>query len=369
MISDKNIYNAIARYLSGECSEEEGKKIKTWIKEDPERELIFSEITELWQKNPIKQSQRDVRTEWEKLSDKMALADQQAHEQTGSVVSENIFSKKRLRPALHNLKYKIPRRPAGFRYWSVRVAAAILLVGFVTLVVSLIVPNLENNNMAFAMREVVTDAGQRVNIQLEDGTKVQLNSRSKLTTPGEFQGDSRIVSLTGEAYFKVVADDRPFIITIDDKQIEILGTEFNVSAYENEPFKVVVSDGVVAVHDPDLDQEDRTILGKRDMHLNTNGKVELFSNIDIDNHLAWMDHRLVFDDTPLAVAARTLERWYRVEVALENPELENLRVSASFKNEPAYEVIRILSYSLNLDYQIEDRRVLFLEKKQAEYQN
>ncbi len=362
MITKKNTYCIIARYLSGECTEQEGNKIRAWIKEDPERELIFSEISELWQKSPIKHSQWDVNTEWEKLSDKMVIADQQARKQTGFTGSDKILSEKRLRPALYSLKNKIPRRPAGFRYWSVRVAAVILLVGFVSLVVSLIVPHSENNNVAFAIREVVTEAGQRVNIQLEDGTRVQLNSSSKLTTPGEFHGDSRIVSLKGEAYFKVVADDRPFIITIDNKQIEILGTEFNVRAYENEPFKVVVSDGVVAVHDPDLDQEDRTVLGKYEMHLNTNGKVEVFSNIDLDKHLAWMDHRLVFDDTPLAEVARTIERWYRVEVALEDSELENLRVSASFKNEPAYEVIRILSYSLNLDYQIDGRKILFFRK-------
>ena len=366
MTFNTNIYSVIARYLSNECTEEEGKEIRSWIREDPKREVIFSEIAKLWEKNPIKQYQRDVKTEWEKLSDKMALADQQVYENTRLSGSDYIYPKKRLRPALDNLIYKTPTRPAGVGYWSFRVAFAVLLVGLVTLLVSQIVPYQENDNNAFVMREVITDAGQRVNIQLEDGTRVQLNSRSKLTTPDEFQGDSRIVSLRGEAYFKVVKDDRPFIITIDDKQIEILGTEFNVRAYENEPFKVVVSEGVVAVHDPDLDQESQSVLGKREMHLNTNGKVEVFSNVDLDYHFAWIDHRLVFRDTPLADVARTLERWYRIDVNLENSELGSLRVSASFKNEPAYEVIQILSYSLNLNYQIEDRKVLFLYKSTDE---
>ncbi|TVQ74920.1 MAG: DUF4974 domain-containing protein, partial [Balneolaceae bacterium] len=70
-------------------------------------------------------------------------------------------------------------------------------------------------------------------------------------------------------------------------------------------------------------------------------------------------HRLVFDDTPLKQVARTLERWYRVEVVLSEPELGDLRVTATFENEPLYEVFRSLSLSLNLDYDIEGRQIFF----------
>lgn len=360
MISHKNIYSIIARYLSGECTNEEIKIIKDWLKEDSKRTLIYNEIYNLWIHIPIKQTNWDIKNEWDALSRKMDQVDDQARYN----MSLSSAKARQRSQALNSDRGKqFSQRSIRLSYWFIRAAAAVLIVSFVSLFISKVVMVPDSENKSFTtMKEVVTEAGQRVKVQLEDGSTVQLNSGSNLTIPNEFDVDQRVVSLTGEAYFKVISEERPFIILSDDKKIEILGTEFNVQSYENEPFKVVVSEGIVAVNDPDFNENERSILHESEMHLNKDGKVNIYQNINLDLHLAWLDQRLVFEDTPFIQVARMLERWYGISVQMEESKLENLRVSASFNNEPVYEVILILSLSLNLDYEIDGSKVLFSSK-------
>ncbi len=266
-------------------------------------------------------------------------------------------------------------RPAGYRFWLVRAAAALLLVGFVTLLVRELAGPPGTPSDSLALREVVTEPGQRVNLQLDDGTRVRMNAGSVLRMPGTFSDQVRMVHLSGEAYFEVTGDARPFVVATDRGQmIEVLGTEFNVKSYHDEPFQVVVSRGVVSVHEMEQDliengeahlqelAEDSgqgIRLERGQMMTEQGGSMQVYREVDLSRELAWLEHRLVFDDTPLRQVARELERWYRVKVVLSEPDQGDLRVTATFENEPLNEVFRSLSLSLNLDYVIEDRQVVF----------
>ena len=360
MIVDEKTYVRLGRYLSGECSREEARAVEAWSQGSPERESLLGEMRTLWETRGQAPPRWDADAGWQELEE---LLEQGRHS------SESPSTKRRRKPhaSIH--------RPYGFRFWMVRAAAALLLVGFVTLLVRELAGPAVVPSDSLALREVVTEPGQRVNLQLDDGTRVQVNAGSVLRMPGTFSEQVRMVHLSGEAYFEVTGDARPFVVMTDRGQmIEVLGTEFNVKTYRDEPFCVVVSSGLVSVREvePDLSENREAIIRELDegseqgirlergqMMIEQGGSVQVYRDVDLSRQLAWLEHRLVFDDTPLSQVARELERWYRVEVVLSEPAQGDLRVTATFENEPLYEVFRSLSLSLNLDYDIEDRQVVF----------
>jgi len=399
-IRNEQTYRQLGRYLSGECSRTEARAVEAWAQGNPERESLLAGMRTLWETKGQAPPRWDADAGWQELE---ALLDENrlsakspatglrsvARTETVSAQSGDVRdadprvdtaslqakSSSKRRSKMRIRKY----RPYGFRFWMVRAAAALLLVGFVTLLVRELTGPSGTPSDSLALREVVTEPGQRVNLALDDGTRVRLNAGSVLRMPGTFSDQVRTVHLSGEAYFEVTGDARPFIVTTDQgHMIEVLGTEFNVTSYRDEPFRVVVTGGVVSVREmeKDLTENGEPLLqeliegaGKGirlergQMISGRDGSLRVDHDADLSRELAWLEHRLVFDDTPLSQVARELERWYRVEVVLSEPAQGDLRVTATFENEPVYEVFRSLSLILNLDYDIEDRQVVFSNRR------
>ncbi len=405
MIVDEQTYVRLGRYLSGECSREEANAVEAWAEGNPERESLIGEMRSLWETRGQAPPQWDADAGWQELEELLEqgrhssespstkskatglrsvsesgsmltqadnVVDSEHWKETGSLQNKPA-SKRRSKP------HASVHHPYGFRFWMVRAAAALLLVGFVTLLVRELTGPAVGPSESLALREVVTEPGQRVNLHLDDGTRVRVNAGSVLRMPGTFSEQVRMVHLSGEAYFEVTGDTRPFVVTTDRGQmIEVLGTEFNIKTYRDEPFRVVVSGGLVSVRevDPDLPGNGKAILRELDegseqgirlergqMMTGYNGSVQVHREVNLSRELAWLEQRLVFDDTPLRQVARELERWYRVEVVLSEPAQGDLRVTATFDNEPLNEVFRSLSLILNLDYDIEGRQVVFSHRR------
>ena len=395
-ITNDQTYRQIGRYLSGECSPTQAEVVEAWSQGNPERESLLAGMRTLWQTRGQAPPYWNVYAGWQELEKLL----EQARGSTDSPAvglrlvtpadtkpsqADNIREAKsgeedgslQARPSSQGRrKMRIRKyRPYGFRFWLVRAAAALVLVGFVTLLVRELAGPPGTPSDSLALREVVTEPGQRVNLQLDDGTRVRMNAGSVLRMPGKFPGQARVVGLSGEAYFEVAADARPFIVVTDHGQrIEVLGTEFNVKSYRDEPFRVVVSAGVVSVRqtqrDPGVDAESvlqepgegfgqGIRLERGQMISGVDGSLQVADDVDLSRELSWLEHRLVFQDTPLRQVVRELERWYRVDVVLSDPAHGELRVTATFENEPLQEIFRSLSLSLNLDYDIEDGQVVF----------
>ena len=92
----------------------------------------------------------------------------------------------------------------------------------------------------------ITDRGEQISFNLPDDSKIRLNSESKLTFRSSFNEKSRLVTLSGEAYFDVQPGSHPFIIQHEDVSIRVIGTQFNVRTIENE-IEVAVNEGIVLV--------------------------------------------------------------------------------------------------------------------------
>lgn len=335
--------------------------MKKWIREDPEREAIFKDLSRLWESNPAQSVKWDVEARWKQMSQKM-----KGSEAVNQTVIRTVHTRKKQDDQLNNTRPKT--RVIVFKQWLARAVAAVLLVGLVSLAVYQFGGFDSEIAEALPEREIITQSGQRASIQLVDGTLVRVNADSRLTIFDEFEDESRVVYLKGEAFFEVgkTQDKRSFKVYTDKSVVEVHGTKFNVQAYDDEPFKVVVSSGIVGVRDIDSAVDDEILLYERDMILNEDGQNLLFQKINLDKHLGWLDHRLVFDHTPLWLVARTLERWYRVEVHVLDSGIEHLRVTGSFHNEPIYEVLRLLSLGLDLDYEVNGRSVVFYSKSNNE---
>jgi transmembrane sensor len=154
-----------------------------------------------------------------------------------------------------------------------------------------------------------------ITITLSDGTKVWLNTGSSLTYPVAFIGKERNVEITGEAYFEVTHNPAmPFAVRKfhDDAKIQVLGTHFNVNAYDDESaLKVTLLEGSVRVSKGN--QNNLLKPGQQDQM--TDGNIKLLKDIDIDEVMAWKNGKFQFGDaTDITVIMRQISRWYDVDI-------------------------------------------------------
>ena len=140
--------------------------------------------------------------------------------------------------------------------------------------------------------------GENFKVVLCDGTEVWLNANTNFVYPTAFIGNERIVSLEGEAYFKVAKDaKRPFIVKTRTVQTRVLGTEFNIRSYTPEDTHVVLINGKVEVSNTQGGAFTRLYPGE-DAHLQPDGNF-ILTEVDLDSYVYWKDGYFYFDDTTL----------------------------------------------------------------------
>lgn len=147
---------------------------------------------------------------------------------------------------------------------------------------------------------------------LTDGTKVTLNSDSKLTYPTTFESGDRIVRLDGEAYFEVnkTANRSKFIVEANAQKIEVLGTKFNVKSYQSENLvQTTLEEGAVNVH-----YKDKSFLLKPNEQLRSSNTHVEKRKIDIDEILSWTRDQFCFDGTNTEEVLQEIARWYAISV-------------------------------------------------------
>ncbi len=176
---------------------------------------------------------------------------------------------------------------------------------------------------------------------LADGSKVFLNSESRLTFPSYFEGDTRRVELTGEAYFEVKKDNKPFIIQTPNLTIEVLGTSFNVNAYQTNPYvNATLVEGCIRIHLPE-NQETFLLQPKYNFRLDKLSDEISVQQVNTDIYTAWVKGEFVFRNQSLTEIFAQLERWYDFTIIYENPDIGKMRFSGSA------EKVRPLNYLLN----------------------
>lgn len=161
-----------------------------------------------------------------------------------------------------------------------------------------------------------TPRGGQYQLQLADGSKVWMNAGSSLYFPTSFPGKERVVQLTGEAYFEIAKDaQRPFRVQVNDMNVNVLGTHFNVMAYDNEAAaSVTLLEGAVQVK---RNNDYINMHPGQQVQSGNDARLKVLNNVDLEEAVAWKNGYLQSNHTSLAVLMRQIERWYNVDVVYE----------------------------------------------------
>ncbi|SKB39788.1 FecR family protein [Daejeonella lutea] len=163
---------------------------------------------------------------------------------------------------------------------------------------------------------IETPRGGQFQIVLPDGSKVWLNAASSLKYPVQFSKDERKVDLQGEGYFEIAKDrERPFRVRSNNQTVEVLGTHFNISAYEEEKsiFTTLLEGSVKILTTEGLS---RTMKPGEQSELSAGGKLNI-SQVNTSYAVAWKEGKFIFRNEPLPSVMRKLARWYNVDVVYE----------------------------------------------------
>ncbi|TKG95012.1 FecR family protein [Puteibacter caeruleilacunae] len=216
-----------------------------------------------------------------------------------------------------------------------------------------------NNQASVVHTEVVAPVGSQINLTLPDGSKVWLNHGSRLTYPQCFKGACRTVHLEGEGFFEVESDFKhPFFVETKKMTVKATGTKFNVKAYDDSPdFETTLVEGRVAVMK--TVDEKRRLISKLDPNQHFKFKSEsskyIVKDIDPEKYIAWKDGKLMFEDDALPHVMRKLERWYNVDIIIEDEKLKRLTYKATFFDETLDQVLEKLATVSPIKYEYEKR--------------
>ncbi|WP_269223269.1 FecR family protein [Flavobacterium sp. IMCC34518] len=174
----------------------------------------------------------------------------------------------------------------------------------------------EGSNARGVINKMMTPRGRQFKLELSDGTKVWLNASSSISFPTAFAANERKVSIVGEVYFEVTKDKhRPFKVTVNDVEVQVLGTHFNVNGYDDEgEIKTSLIEGSVLVG-----KKDQKVLLKpgQQANIKKSGGVKVKALDNFDEVLAWKNGMFHFDNASLETVLRQISRWYDVDVVMD----------------------------------------------------
>ena len=212
---------------------------------------------------------------------------------------------------------------------------------------------------------LIAPRGGEYNITLSDGTKVWINADSKFKYPVYFNKDIREVELEGEAYFEVEhMNDKPFIIKTTDYNIEVLGTSFNVLAYEDD-HQVITTlvKGSIKIKGFDDSGNELLVKPNEQVLLDKMEKEILVRNVDVNAYTAWKEGRFMFVKQDLERILKVLSRWYNFEVAFESEELKTIRFTGNMdRYELLATALEMIAETNKVDFIINNKRVLVTKR-------
>lgn len=200
--------------------------------------------------------------------------------------------------------------------------------------------------------------GVKSHLTLLDGSKVILNSGSSIRYIKNFEPHQREIELIGEAYFEVTKDsNRPFIVKTNHLTTRVLGTLFNINAFEDRKTEVSLVAGKVEVRvNSDKAKVVNLVPGEALRFVTLNQTV---SKVGFDKAkvLAWTQKTIVFSQAQMKEVKRVLENWYGVEIQFLNTPAVDLEISARFNDQTLKDVLEGLSYSARFDFSIQKEKV------------
>jgi transmembrane sensor len=311
--------NLIAKYFEGTTTEIENDFIENWVNENDNNAKKLKDYKQIWQLNSGKSLdfEPNVNLAWAKV------------------------------------KNRINKKSTVWSWRPIGIAASILLVS----IVSYWVFNRANTTENLSL----TTKFNAQNIQLADGSKINLNQNSSLHYPKEFRGKERKVKLKGEAFFNIQRNpEKPFIIEANLLNIKVLGTSFNVISH-TDFVKVSVKSGRVEVK---KSAKDFVVLkAGQEVIYNTKSDSLIVNSIVDLNVFSHYNKVFAFDNTSLTDVAKTISNSYQVKIDIEDESLKKLKLTTKFENQNLDHVLAIITETLLLDIQKDNNTYIFRKRK------
>lgn len=204
--------------------------------------------------------------------------------------------------------------------------------------------------------ERITPQGVKSNLILSDGSKIILNSNSKLKFQKQFDSEKREVFLEGEAFFDVAKDTlRPFSVNVGQFNAIVLGTSFNIKAYNDSQMGIALVSGEVLIKDIETESPPVFLVPGQMAQIN-NGKLKV-TEFDPELILSWTMKMILFKETPLDEAIFLLENWYGVKIHISNRPKSMVTFSGKFQDETLKNVLLGLSYVADFKFSIHQNEV------------
>ncbi len=321
-------WSLVAKYLNHEASEEESKIVEAWLKSSDVNHESFQHAKQVLEKSEIYLKSRQFNTK-----------------KAWSTIQPSI-SKQKVKTIGQVSKVKNKAMKTILRY-----AAAIIIFAAVG---SLVYYFGSPENPSRIEQVASLDKQILEEVLLPDGSLVTLNGNSKLTYPSVFEGETREVTIMGEAFFDVASNQsKPFIIVAGQAKIKVVGTSFNVFAYpEEETVEVVVKTGKVEVS-----HISKKPHGKEQIVLAPGEKVTLDKNKNTlqkslnenPNYTAWFTHDLIFKNTMMDDVIDCLNKSYHVDIQANSPEIYDLKWTAHFTDQSIDYILEVIRLTFNLD--------------------
>lgn len=322
----------IIKYLIGSASVEEKGRLHAWLAEGDDNLSRFTEIKNLWAIFSMEKRNGSLN-----IDDKFKQFEQRIGRQ---------IQKSRLTIPLWRKLQRV---------------AAILMIPLLisTIYFVLTKRELPSNSHFVSEKQLYTPMGVKAKILLPDSTVVWLNSGSSVIYPEQFNSTVRNVKLTGEAYFDVTENKEiPFIVETESKlHVKVYGTEFNVSAYIDDPNVVTtLVDGKVSLSHPERGGE---YMMKPELQVDFNNKSKEMkvSRVETKLFTDWRHGKLIFRNTPMSELIKKVERWYGVKIYIQDARVLGNYYTATFTNENIIQVMELLQKSSRIKYHIKKTNV------------
>lgn len=198
--------------------------------------------------------------------------------------------------------------------------------------------------------------GVKSTVVLPDSSVVRLNGDSKLVVPDIFAPDIRELFLSGEGYFEVKHHENwpMHIHTAKDVTVKVLGTTFDLSAYENDQeVKLTLIEGTVLMQN-NKTRSEHEVKPQQEIKISDNCLAAMpeIKKADMQKNTCWTKGELLFDNTPMPEIVKQLERWYGVRVHIADRDILSYHLTARFTNESITRVLDLIRFSSMIDYEI-----------------
>lgn len=314
----------LLRYLSGNTSPEEVRQVETWLSRSAENEKTLEQLYF------IRQASDRLRV-MQSVNPDLAL----------------LRFKKQVRLKRHSLQLRQRLQ------WLQRIAAILFIPVFLLSVYLCI----RQKQEAEQYIEVKTNPGMVSSFQLPDGSKVWMNAGSYLRYPATFASAKREIFLEGQGYFEVTHNPaKPFVVKVDQGySVEVLGTEFNITAYRNEDLiETTLVEGSVKLNlgssadkmvSQILKPKEKAVYKKKDRLLS-------ISSINPNYETAWKDGKILFKQHPMEEVLKILSRHYNVQFEVKSPQVMDSEITAKFSNEQLPQVLEYLRLASGIKFKI-----------------